>query len=339
MFVKHDAGRGHPERPERLVAIKAYLEKHKLWPRLKQMPIREASRTELERNHSAEHIDRVLASSGKQRTYFDGGDTQASPHTAQAALLAAGGTVELARAVVKGEIERGFALVRPPGHHAEYHRAMGFCYFNNIAIAAHSMLEEEGLQRILIVDWDVHHGNGTQHSFERDPRVFFLSTHQYPYFPGSGATDEIGAGDGKGYSANIPLPPGQNDHNYRYCFKHILRPIAHNFAPQLIMISAGYDAHQADMLGSMRVSTEGFAQLTADVCELANELCDGKVVAVLEGGYDTTALSESVATSLRVMLGEKPDMSGDSEQAGATVRYICNEVKELLSAHWSFGTS
>lgn len=334
-FLEHNAGEGHPERPERLVAIREVLHDTGIWGQLKQIPARPAEIFELERNHDHTHVMEVLASRGKPRTMFDP-DTHASARTAEAALLAAGGAIDLTRAVVRGQHARGFSLGRPPGHHAEYDTAMGFCYFNNIAIAARAMLEEEGLQRILILDWDVHHGNGTQHVFEKDPRVLFFSIHQGNFYPGTGRKEEIGKAEGRGYTVNVPLPGGMTDDDYRYCFQSVLAPITRQFQPELILLSAGYDAHQKDPLGGMILSTEGFAALAQDVCALADEVCQGKLVALLEGGYDLEGLSSSVAATMQVMMGQSVRSRGEVDKATPRSRQVCADVQALHQEFWSF---
>lgn len=334
-FLEHNAGEGHPERPERLIAIREVLHETDIWSQLAQVPARKAETAELERNHDSLHISQVLASRGKPLTIFDG-DTRASARTADAALLAAGGAIDLTRSVVRGQFDRGFSFGRPPGHHAEHEVAMGFCYFNNIAVAAHAMLAEEGLQRILILDWDVHHGNGTQHSFETDPRVLFFSIHQGNFYPGTGRKQEIGKGDGRGYTINVPLSAGMNDDDYRYCFQSMLAPITRQFQPELILLSAGYDAHQRDPLGGMNLTTAGFAGLAQDVCALADEVCGGKLAALLEGGYDLEGLSTSVAATIQVMLGQSVTSRGDASKAGSHARQVCTELQSLLQEYWSF---
>lgn len=334
-FLEHDAGSGHPERPERLVAIREVLQSRQLWTRLHQLPSRKAERFELERGHAAEHVTEVLNSAGKERTFFDG-DTQSSPRTCDAALLAAGGAIDLARSVVRGDIDRGFSFGRPPGHHAEYDRAMGFCYFNNVVLAALAMLEEEGLERILIVDWDVHHGNGTQHILEEDPRVAFLSTHQGNFYPGTGNVSEIGRGSGRGYTINVPLPAGMGDHDYRYCFQAVVAPLVRQFKPELILLSAGYDAHSHDPLGGMSVSAEGFAAMATDLCQLADQHCGGKIVGLLEGGYGLGGLSTSVAATLQVFLGDSVELSGEADKACTQARRRCADVQGVLKDFWTF---
>lgn len=334
-FLEHDAGYGHPERPERLIAIREVMSERGLWDRLEHVPTREAGLEELLRNHDPHYIEKVLDSRGQLNTFFDG-DTQASPKTAEAALLASGGAVDLARAVVQGDLDMGFSLGRPPGHHAEHGYAMGFCYFNHIAVVARAMREEEGLERILIVDWDVHHGNGTQHSFEDDPSIAFFSVHQGHFYPGTGLVHETGKGDGRGFTLNLPLPPAMDDDDYRYCFQNIVLPFARQFQPQLILLSAGYDSHHLDPLGSMNVTDTGFGGMAKDLCDVAEEVCDGKLVAFLEGGYDLEGLSTSVGSTLEVMLGDDVAVTGEADSAGKRVRKSCRELAALVEGQWTF---
>ncbi len=331
-FLQHDAGEGHPERADRLIAIREALIEEGMWERFVQIPAREATREELLRCHTAEHVDHVMAAAGRSHVSFDP-DTHASLGTIPAALRAVGGSVDLARAVWRREVERGMALVRPPGHHAERDKAMGFCFFGNIALAARALMAEEGAKRVMIVDWDVHHGNGTQHILEDDPRVLFVSLHQYPFYPGTGALEEVGVGQAKGHIVNLPLPMGMNDHDYRLLFQSLILPLAESFEPEMILISAGYDAHRRDPLAMMRLSAGGFAAMADDLCTLAERLCGGRIAAFLEGGYDLEGLSSSVVSTLRVFLGDTVELSGDPQLAGAGSRSILEASKALLAPY------
>ncbi len=333
-YLVHDAGDGHPERSERLSAIRKELQKKGTWERLVMVKAREATEQELGRAHSAHHIERVMDAKGQKVTIFDP-DTHASIGTTEAALLAAGGGIELARKVWRGELERGFALVRPPGHHAEPDRIMGFCYFNNIAVAAQALLEDEGVERILILDWDVHHGNGTQAIFERDPRVLFCSTHQFPFYPGTGQLKDIGLDEGKGYTINITLDRGMGDDELAFAFEEIFFPIARQFKPQIILLSAGYDAHRMDFLGDLMVTTQGFAYVATKLSELADELCDGKLVAFLEGGYELDALAESVRVTLEAFLGDPLPFEVPVYDALPRIRDIKQMMAHTLRDFWS----
>jgi acetoin utilization deacetylase AcuC-like enzyme len=235
----------------------------------------------------------VAASANHFQVAFDL-DTYASEASYRTALLASGSLLQLADAMVSGDINNGFALVRPPGHHAEANRAMGFCLFNNVAICARYLQHAHGMERILIVDWDVHHGNGTQNSFYPDRNVLFISLHQYPHYPGTGSHGESGCGDGAGYTVNIPLPAGMGDAEYTSAFTRIVDPVARQYAPQFILISAGFDCHVQDPLGGMQLTEAGFRAMTRILMRIARDYAAGRIAAVLEGGYSLQALQDSV---------------------------------------------
>jgi acetoin utilization deacetylase AcuC-like enzyme len=267
--------------------------------------------------HSIDHISRIENTARGGGGWLDP-DTIMSSGSYRAALFAAGGLVKATKAVLDGNVDSAFALVRPPGHHATYQRAMGFCLFNNIAIAAKHALEKYKLERILIVDFDVHHGNSTQEAFYSDPGVLYFSTHQYPFYPGTGSLDEIGTGKGEGATLNVPLPAWCGDEQYLEVFERVLVPAARRFQPQLIMASAGYDTHWLDQISAIQLSTSGLAQLVRIIKDLANELCSGKLVFTLEGGYHLKALPYSVKATFDVLLGktEIDDPLGKSTSAG-----------------------
>jgi acetoin utilization deacetylase AcuC-like enzyme len=250
--------------------------------------------------------------------------------------MAAGGVLVAVDRVMEGEIENAFAMVRPPGHHAESNKGMGFCLFNNVAIAAHYARQKHLLERILIIDWDLHHGNGTQNSFYEDPQVLYFSTHQYPYYPGSGSVDEDGQGRGKGFTVNVPLPGGQGDQDFAAIFKEILRPIASQFKPQLILVSAGYDIYFQDPLGAMDVTPEGFAILTSLIMDMAQSSCQGRVVITLEGGYHLDGLRDSVKATLKELRGDsilKGPKKEVKESSGT--KKIIEKVKGVHKTSWS----
>ena len=293
---------GHPEHPERVDFTLEYLGKIGLLPMLERM---QAVPVEKERLHAVhggryiEHVREIDASGGGQL----GSDTYIAPGSYDAALTAAGGLVSLIEAIATGSVDRGFALVRPPGHHALRDAGMGFCIFNNVAIAAKAALEEMGLQRVLIVDWDVHHGNGTQNIFYSENRVLYFSTHQYPYYPGSGHWREIGSGRGEGYTLNVPLPEGVGDAGFRQVWQDILWPAAEAFKPDLVLVSAGYDAHWADPLAGLTLSLEGYSFLARQTVRIAEAFAKGRIAVTLEGGYHLDALSQGVANTLYALLG------------------------------------
>ncbi len=298
LFLEHDPGYGHPESPARLQTIYEMLARPEQQDRYLLPTCRPADDATLALNHTRPHIARVAATDGKTFATLDP-DTHTSPKSHAAAKLATGAVVEAVRMVTAGEADNGFALVRPPGHHAESDHTSGFCLFNNIAIAARYALKHLGLTRILIVDWDLHHGNGTQHSFYDTDQVLYFSTHQYPYFPGTGARSETGVGEGEGYTINVPLPGGQDDLAYARIFNELLAPVARAYKPELILVSAGFDIGYGDPLGLMSVSSDGFAYLAGVLQGLADELCQGRLVLALEGGYDLEGLRAGTAAVLR----------------------------------------
>jgi acetoin utilization deacetylase AcuC-like enzyme len=300
--MNHRMGAYHPERPERLGVIYDMLEQSDLAGKFIEVPVRPATKEELLRIHAPSYVDRLELTAGKECTYLDP-DTQTCAASYEAALLAAGGLCEAIAMVQSGKLNNAFALVRPPGHHAEKSRAMGFCLFNNVAIGARYAQKDLHLGRVLIVDWDLHHGNGTQHSFEDDPTILYFSTHQYPYYPGTGAFEEVGLGKGKGFTVNIPLTVGYGDGEYLGIYQRILKPIALEFRPEFILVSAGFDIYYGDPLGGMNVTPTGFAGLTRAIMNIAEECCEGKVVFTLEGGYDLEGERESVKRVLNELAG------------------------------------
>jgi len=282
-LLRHDTGAGHPERPARLERLLADLDERTL------ISPREAVREELARFHTAAYLDEVEALTDRPSQLDP--DTVLSADSVRAARLAAGACLDGLDAVVEGEAARAFALVRPPGHHAERHVGMGFCIYNNIAVAAEAARATGAAKRVLIVDWDVHHGNGTAHGFDERDDVFVFNVHQAPLYPGTGRADERGTGAGEGFTLNVPLDAGGSDSTYMRALEEHLVPAAAAFAPDLVLVSAGFDAHQRDPLGGMRVSDAGFGDMAALVRELADTFAGGRLVAALEGGYDLDGLS------------------------------------------------
>jgi len=295
---------------------------------LKQAPPRAAARDELTTNHAARYVDRIAETAGRQSTYLDP-DTSTSAHSWDAAIKAVGGLLNLVDEAVEGKVRNGFALVRPPGHHAEYDRAMGFCLFNNVALAARHAMSKHGMDRIAIVDWDLHHGNGTQHSFYDDPRALFISTHQYPYYPGTGATREVGSGKGEGYTVNVPLEAGAGDQDYVAIFQVLVAPILRAYKPQLILVSAGFDAHHTDPLGGMALTESGYDQMGRILMGLAAELCSGRLVFALEGGYSLEALRGSVAKLLGSLSSFDPD--GEATPEAVSVEDMRPRARKSLA--------
>ncbi len=299
VYLEHDT-KDHVENAQRLVITIAHIQ-DKLKDKLYYLPPRPATIEEISTVHAPEYIRHIEEQVRRGGGWLDP-DTVTSPGSYNAAIYAAGGAITAVDAVLNRQVDSAFALVRPPGHHATCWQAMGFCLFNNIAIAAKYALANFNIKRVLIIDFDVHHGNGTQDAFYADPQVLYFSTHQYPFYPGTGSIDETGTKDGEGFTVNVPLLAGWGDNEYQAVFEDILAPIARRFEPQLIMVSAGYDAHWADPLAQMRLSVSGFARLVEIIKTLASMLCEGRIMLVLEGGYHLQALSLSVEATLAVLL-------------------------------------
>jgi len=334
-FMEHQMGPYHPESPERLEVIYAMLDGADMKGSFREVPVRRAKREELLRIHSPEYVEELAATEGKEYTYLDP-DTQTSSGSYEAALLAAGGMCKAVSLVHSGELDNAFALVRPPGHHAEKARAMGFCLFNNVAIGARYAQEYLNLQRVLVVDWDLHHGNGTQHSFENDPSILYFSTHQYPFYPGSGGLNEVGIGRGEGFTVNVPLSGGYGDGEYVGIFERILRPIAIEFNPDIILVSAGFDIHKDDPLGGMRVTPAGFASMTRSIMAMGEECCKGNVVLTLEGGYDIQGQCDSVKAVLKELSEQsRADIAKVVKQADPRALDVATKkVIEIQSRYW-----
>jgi acetoin utilization deacetylase AcuC-like enzyme len=302
IYLEHDTG-DHVENSQRLVAAMSYLKETGTKEKLTCLSPRPASLEELEMIHAPDYISYVKSKAENSGGWLDP-DTIMSPKSYEAALYAAGGVLAAVEAVMKEELNNAFALVRPPGHHAIRDRAMGFCIFNNVAIAARFALSKFNLGRVLIADFDVHHGNGTQDAFYADAKVLYFSIHQYPFYPGTGWMDEIGAGEGEGTTVNFPMAAGWGDGEYLRAFREVLAPIARRFQPELILVSAGFDAHWADQLAMMRVSVTGFAQMATMLKELAAELSQGRLVFALEGGYHLQVVACSIEAIFDVLLGD-----------------------------------
>jgi acetoin utilization deacetylase AcuC-like enzyme len=315
IYLEHDTG-DHVENSQRLVAAMVYLKETGIEEKLTCLPSRPALLKELEMIHAPEYISYVKSKAEKGGGWLDP-DTVMSPKSYEAALYAAGGFMMAVEAVMKGEVDNAFALVRPPGHHATYDQAKGFCIFNNMAIAAKFALNKFSLNRILIADFDVHHGNGTQDAFYADPRVLYFSTHQYPFYPGTGWMNETGMGEGKGTTVNFPMAAGWGDEEYLRAFNEVLVPVARRFQSQLILVSAGFDAHWADHMAMMRVSVKGFAQMAMILKELAAEVCQGRLVFTLEGGYNLRVVTSSIKAVFDVLLSnsEIDDPLGEASMA------------------------
>jgi len=302
-FKRHVTDPGHPERAERLDAVLAGIEDAGGLASFRRIEAQPASDPALLRLHTADYLRRFDSCCRQAWPYMDVPDCSICPDSMEIARLAAGGVMAAARLVASGEIRRAFCAVRPPGHHAERDRAVGFCYFNNIALAATVLHDEFHIQRVLILDWDVHHGNGTQHLFEHEPGVFYISIHGHPnfLFPGTGFEHETGEGAGRGYTLNIPLEPNADDHVWREAFTERITPAVERYAPQMILLSTGFDAHTDDPLGNLDISQETFAWSLERVLELAGHLSGGRVVSVLEGGYNLGVLRRCIADHVRLL--------------------------------------
>ena len=333
-YLEHDTGGYHVENPQRLVHIYRALDEIKT--PLEEITPRAATRQEITAVHDPAYVDRIASTAGKEARNLDP-DTVTSPKTYEVALLAAGGLLAAIDAVMDG-LANAFALVRPPGHHAEGDRAMGFCIFNNVAIGARYALSAHGLERVLIIDWDLHHGNGTQRTFYEDPQVLYFSTHQYPYYPGTGHYTEIGEGAGKGYTVNVPLSTGCGNADYANILRHVLRPIAEAYQPQLIMVSAGFDIYHQDPLGGMAVTEEGFARLIDIIMDVADSVSDGRLVVTLEGGYHLEGQARSVAEVVKRMAGDDmPDRGtweGQEDKEYPHIQELVAALKENLNDFW-----
>ena len=302
LFERHDTGREHPERPERLARIREVFAAKGLTERCIPLAIVESGDEALLRVHAAAHVARVEEACAAGARLLDSMDTAIGRVSGAIARAAAGSLVAACREVAAGRLAGAFLAVRPPGHHAERDLAMGFCLFNNVAVAAAALREEMGVARVLIVDWDVHHGNGTQHIFEEDPSVFYYSSHQMPLYPGTGFARERGRGAGFGATLNVPLSAGDGDAPFLAGLSEALVPAMEEFRPEFVLVSAGFDAHRDDPLGGLSVSTEAYAEATRIVRGIAERSAGGRIVSVLEGGYDLDALADSAAAHVESLL-------------------------------------
>lgn len=302
-YVDHDL-KGHPEHAGRIRAVWRKLEETGLTRRMQTLDATPASLDLVRLVHTPAYAELLKSTSGSDRLVRLDADTYVGPESYEVALLSAGGTVDAVAAVLGGSASNALAAVRPPGHHAMPDRAMGFCLINNVAVAARYAQQAFGLQRVMIVDYDVHHGNGTEAMFYDDPSVYFVSIHQWPLYPGTGALPDIGRGAGRGYNLNIPIAPGNGDANYAALFEQVLWPAAQRFQPELILVSVGHDAHWSDPLAGMRLTLRGYAHLAHELLLMAQQLCGGRIVFVMEGGYDLEALASGMANVAHVLLGD-----------------------------------
>jgi acetoin utilization deacetylase AcuC-like enzyme len=325
-YLKHDPGDSHPERPERIQVLLDLA--GALDANFEILPPRAASRADVEHTHGADHA-RLVESTSKVNQYALDGDTITCRDSFAVSLLAVGGYLKLLDAIAAGESANGFALVRPPGHHALRNRAMGFCLFNTMAIGAEYLKRVHGAKKILIMDWDVHHGNGTQDAFYDDPSVLFISTHQFPFYPGSGAINEVGAGPGEGFTINLPLPAGCADAEYMQVFQDIVVPAAEKFKPEWVLVSAGFDPHRRDPLGGMGVSEQGFAAMAQKLVAVAEKFATGRMALLLEGGYDLAGLRNSVAAVLRELQGSKPPSADRLPLSESRIEPLIRRIRQV----------
>lgn len=324
------AADGHPERPARLRAILGHLDATGLRARMREVTPREATDAELLRVHTFGHLARVAATSA--RSGWSDADTYTTRASEGAARRAAGAVVQAVEAVLQGEARNAFVAVRPPGHHAEPGIAMGFCLYNSVAVGAAAALAA-GAGRVAVLDWDVHHGNGTQAIFEAEPRVLYASTHEYPYYPGTGHYSETGTGEARGTTVNVPLPRGAGDEAITRAYREVILPALTRSAPDLVLVSCGWDGHRRDPLAGLEVSTAGYTQVARAVIEAAERLCGGRLVVALEGGYDEHALAWCAGSLVSLLLGEEP--SPDPEPGYALAEPDVTPVIEAV--RWAIG--
>ncbi len=331
VFLRHQPGPHHPESPQRLKTLLHLADEVVGGGNdFERLPLRAAVQGELELCHGPGYVAQVRSTSEHDQCALDG-DTVTCRDSFGVALMAAGGFLQVLDGVAAAEYANGFTMVRPPGHHALRDRAMGFCLFNTVAIGARYLQKVHGAGRVAIVDWDVHHGNGSQDAFYDDPSVLFLSTHQYPFYPGTGAAHETGSGEGEGYTVNVPLPAGCGNAEYLAVFREIIVPAIERYQPEWLLVSAGFDAHRDDPLASMTVTEEGFGVMADALLELARKHAGGRIAFLLEGGYDLTALRNSVATVLdRMRSDEAARLDSDGGRAAARIR-------EVLQIHEKYG--
>lgn len=331
-FLDHDTGPGHPERRARLESILGGLNRYEHKKELLEVQPRRATDEEILLVHTEAHLARIKRTQGRPRQYLDP-DTVTSEHSYDVACWAVGSVLELVKSVLTKKIDCGFAFVRPPGHHAEPDRAMGFCLFNNVAIGAAYAQKAFDLGKVLIIDFDVHHGNGTQEAFYTRPDVLYISTHQYPLYPGTGSFDEVGEKQGKGYTLNFPLPAGTGDDVYNKIFEEIIDPIAEQYAPELVLVSAGFDPYFADPLASMRLTASGFKGMARTILKMADKCSQGRTLFVLEGGYHLDGLRDSSLAVLDEMLGidPAPFRWKESEQSNS----ILQKAHKEFSPYWN----
>jgi acetoin utilization deacetylase AcuC-like enzyme len=332
-YLLHDPGAQHPESPQRLIALRQMLESSGAKDRFQRIQPREASAEELHLIHSPAYVEQIEAASRAAPFDLDM-DTSVSAHSYRTALLAAGGVLECIDSICAGRLRRVFAFVRPPGHHASRERAGGFCLFNNAALAAAYAIKRHKLDRIAIVDTDVHHGNGTQSCFYTSPNVLFISSHQYPFYPGSGGFLETGRGEGKGYTINFPLPAETADSTFIPVYSKIIATVLDQYQPQLILVSAGFDGHARDPLGGLSLTHSAYASASASLMLAAERVCDGKICFILEGGYNPQALKDCALAVMGEMKKEHPNERPLRESA--VFRDISKQASRSAAGIWKW---
>jgi acetoin utilization deacetylase AcuC-like enzyme len=337
-YLCHEMGSYHPESPDRLAVIYQMIEDANPPMELVEIPARDATVDEIAWVHDRRYIETIVATAGKEETFLDP-DTSACAQSWTAARRAVGGLFSLLDSVMEGQVRNGFALVRPPGHHAERRRAMGFCLFNNVAVGARYLMHAHNLERVVILDWDIHHGNGTQNAFYEETSVLYVSTHQYPHYPGTGAAREAGHGPGAGFTLNFPMGAGFGDAEYLSAFHLVIAPIIEAYRPQFIIVSAGFDAHHLDPLGGMSLTEEGYEQMLQILMHLSAELCSNRLVLALEGGYNLRALPDSVKRMLSCLSKYDPEtetvpLAPSPEGFSKSFRARLQDVMSVQRQYW-----
>jgi len=333
LFLKHTNGPQHPECPARLESINTMLDSSGLISKLEVLDPVDATEEQILRTHTESYFETVKNTKGVEVYKFDP-DTSSNPFTYDAAMRGSGGFISSIDKVLNGEINYSFAFPRPPGHHAEADRAMGFCFFNHVAVAAAHLLSK-GLDRVLVIDWDIHHGNGTQHIFYDNPNVLYFSIHQFPFYPGTGSLDEYGKDEGEGYNVNFPIPPMLGDTDYNKLFELLLTPVIEQYKPEFILVSAGFDAYFVDPLGNMQITEQGFAQLTRYVMNAADKHCAGKLSLVLEGGYNIMGL----ASITKLVIEELMDINKTEivlPEDFRNLEFVIEGILGTYSKFWKF---
>ena len=334
LFLAHRNPPGHPECTERLTGILEELESSGLMEKTLPIDTRRATEEEIILVHSRPYFDMIKNTSGVEFSQLNE-DTSACEVSFDAALAGSGGLICSVDSILSDKIDTAFVLARPPGHHAEHDKPMGFCLFNHVAVTAAHLLANHGLRKVLIVDWDVHHGNGTQHIFYDSNKVLYFSVHQFPFYPGTGSLKELGYRDGLGYTVNVPCPSMLGDDDYLRIFKQILEPVAEQYAPEFILISAGFDSYHVDPLGGMLVTQEGFSKLTRFVMRLAEKHCRGNIAFLLEGGYNTAEMGPIILSVVEEILDLKTSDTG-FDLKRTTCEYTVTEIRRTYSKYWNF---